>query len=76
MKRQYVTGKFRPGDTRIYTWHNDREPVAAGDRIVIPGKAGPLVIDVDSVYYEPTPPYETKPIVGKEFVPTLTTQKD
>lgn len=27
MARQYVAVKFRPGDKRSYTYHNDGEPV-------------------------------------------------
>ena len=62
--RQYITAEFRKG-SRAYTYHNDGEPVAPGDRIVVQGRGGPQVITVVELLFE-VPTFETKPIVGLE----------
>ena len=66
MPRQYVACKFRPDDRRSYTYHNDGEPVAAGDQVKIAGREedGWQRVHVVSVSDE-EPSFPTKPILGK-----------
>ena len=66
-QRQYVTIRFNPWDQRGYTYHNDREHVAIGDRVVVSTDRGPQIVEVIAL---PTvqPTFATKPIVGKECV--------
>lgn len=40
MSRQYVLAKFRETDTRTYTYHNDAEPVKAGDVVRVEDRSG------------------------------------
>lgn len=63
--RQYVAVKFREGDTRTYTYHNDGAPVAAGDEVKVDdarsdGWKRVFVVSVDSA----KPTFATKPILG------------
>lgn len=62
MARQYVSVAFRTGG-QTYLYHNDGDPVAAGDRVTIAGKRGPQTCTVDHVM-DDEPPFETKPIAG------------
>ncbi len=39
MARQYVVVKFAKGPL-TYTYHNDGEPVRAGDKVEVPGTRG------------------------------------
>lgn len=62
--RQFVAIVFRPGDLRTYTYHNDGEPVAVGDRVMIPGrKGGEQAVTVAALPAE-APQFPTKPIIG------------
>jgi hypothetical protein len=61
--RQFIACAFRKGDTRTYTYHNDREPVAVGDRVVVTTARGPSTVFVSALIDE-VPKFETKPIVG------------
>lgn len=71
--RQYVAVEFRPGDVRTYTYHNDGEPVAIGDRVVISTKKGTSTVTVVALPTE-KPKFDTKAIVGLVgIVPPLTT---
>lgn len=62
--RQFIACAFRKGDTRTYTYHNDREPVAVGDAVIVTTARGPSKVFVSAIIAEP-PKFETKPIVGK-----------
>jgi hypothetical protein len=62
--RQYVDITFRPGG-RSYRYHNDGEPVAAGDKVRVAqrnddGWQAVDVIRVDHV----APGFKTNPILG------------
>lgn len=64
MSRQYLTATFAPGGMP-YTYHNDREPVAAGDRVLVSGRGGKgtRTVTVEQVGV-PRPKFETKAIIG------------
>lgn len=64
--RQFIACTFREGQTRTYTYHNDGEPVAEGDRVEIESRdgLGKQVIFVASVLPGP-PDFATKGIIGK-----------
>lgn len=66
-QRQYVACTFRPGDVRTYTYHNDGEPVAVGDKVVVETNRGRQTVDVVSLTAE-APRFITKPIIGKAQV--------
>lgn len=63
---QFITCRFRPEDSRTYTYRNDGEPVRAGDTVKVPDNRDPGawkrvdVVDVDV----PEPPFPCKPILG------------
>ena len=64
--RQFVACVFREGQTRTYTYHNDGEPVAKGDRVQIMARDGigkQTLIVADLV--DKPPQFETKAILGK-----------
>lgn len=61
--RQFVAVRFNPWDRRNYTYHNDAEPVALGDKVIVDTARGKSIVEVVGL---PDPPsFETKPIVGK-----------
>lgn len=63
--RQYVAIRFHSRDRRTYTYHNDGEPVVAGDQVRIPGRHpddGWKAVEVVSVTDEP-PEFATKSIL-------------
>lgn len=62
MTRQYVSIKFRPGDTRAYTYHNDGKPVNRGDKIVVETARGKQTVTVFDIVDE-APPFVTKSII-------------
>lgn len=66
--RQHVAVKFNPESERTYTYHNDGEPVAAGDRVLIETGKGTKVVTVHSVRVrsadDPPLEFETKGILG------------
>lgn len=65
MSRQYLTAKFAPGDKRAYTYHNDGEPVACGDLVLVPGRGDkPQTVTVHEVFV-PAPEFATKAIIGR-----------
>lgn len=68
MSRQYVTVRFRPGQGRTYTYHNDGEPVAAGDEVDIDGTHGRQTLRVITTSLV-KPSFTTKPIIGKHRPP-------
>lgn len=61
---KFVAVKFRPGDTRTYTYRNDGEPVAIGDRVLVATAKGEQTVFVVDVT-DQAPPFATKAIVGK-----------
>lgn len=61
--RQFIACAFRKGDTRTYTYHNDRDPVAVGDEVIVTTARGPSKVFVSALIDE-APKFETKPIVG------------
>lgn len=63
-RRQFVVCRFKPWDQRTYTYHNDGEPVAAGDSVMVETKKGLATVEVMSVTAD-EPPFETKAIVGR-----------
>lgn len=66
MTRQFVACAFREGQTRTYTYHNDGEPVAPGDRVQIMSRDG---LGKQTVFVvtllDDAPSFPTKPILGK-----------
>jgi hypothetical protein len=63
-QRQFVAVLFKPWDQRSYTYHNDGEPVAIGDSVIVETAKGTQTVTVSAL---PTavPPFPTKPIIGK-----------
>jgi hypothetical protein len=61
--RQFIACAFRKGDTRTYTYHNDGEPVAVGNLVVVNSDRGASTVIVTAVGVS-EPPFNTKPIVG------------
>jgi len=62
MTRQYIGVRFRPRG-QLYTYHNDGDPVAVGDRVKINGRDGWQSLEVATVS-DQAPRFETKPILG------------
>lgn len=65
--RQLIAIEFAP-QGRAYTYHNEGEPVALGDEVVVLVHDKPKVVKVVSID-PPTPKFETKAIVGKHDRP-------
>lgn len=76
IRRQFIAVKFRPGDLRAYTYHNDGEPVAAGDRVLVESRGGGQSTVTVVVAFEDEPPFETKPIIGRAPDPDAPQQED
>lgn len=71
MNRQYIACQFGQSD-RAYTYHNDGEPLAIGDRVVVQNRSGESTLTV-VVIHEDAPPFDTKPVLRKaEPLPDLT----
>lgn len=68
MARQYVEVRYRRGDRRTYTFHNDGPAVMAGDTVKVPGRDGWTAVEVVSVKLD-QPPFDTKPIMLPEEAP-------
>lgn len=63
---QYLACKFRPADSRTYTYSWDGEtPLAPGDKVQVdsPRDEGRMTIEVAAIV--PKPSFPTKPIIGK-----------
>lgn len=73
--RQYVACKFRPTDTRTYTYVWDGEPLAPGDEVKVPDNKsdGWKRVTVDSVS-DQAPPFACKPILGR--APSVDEERD
>ena len=65
-ERQYLACKFRPGDKRAYTYHNDGDPCAVGDKVLVasPRGEGRMTVEV-AVILDANPGFATKAIIGK-----------
>lgn len=65
MSRQFIACKFRPEDTRTYTYHHDGEPVSIGDMVKVPDNRsdGWKRVEVVSITDE-MPKFPTKAILG------------
>lgn len=64
--RQFVAVKFPSGSRRLYTYHNDGEPVSPGDQVKVADRSGDGWSRVEVVEITDTaPPFATKPILGK-----------
>jgi hypothetical protein len=63
---QYVACKFRPEDSRSYTYEWDGEPFAIGDEVKVPDRSGDgwKRVTVASVS-DQAPPFPCKPIIGR-----------
>ncbi len=61
-ERQYVAVKFNEWDRRTYTYHNDADLIAVGDRIEVPTPKGNQIVVVDHLP-EDKPIFATKAIV-------------
>jgi len=64
---QYVACKFRPADTRTYTYEWDGEPLAPGDMVKVADNRDPTAwkrVEVVTVGDE-KPAFACKPILGK-----------
>lgn len=62
--RQFVAVLFKPWDRRSYTYHNDGEPVAIGDEVIVETAKGQSIVTVSALPTE-VPSFPTKPIIGK-----------
>lgn len=65
MPTVYVACKFRPEDSRSYTYAWDGEPLNKGDFVKVPDKSGDgwKRVTVDSIS-DRAPPFACKPILG------------
>ena len=63
MARQYVAVKFKPEYLRSYTFHNDGETIAVGDRIEVLTRRGPAIGEVVEVTSE-APIFSTTRVLG------------
>lgn len=63
---QFIKCRFRPLDTRTYTYANDGDPVAPGDFVKVADARsdGWKRVEVVSVT-DKAPPFACKPILGK-----------
>jgi len=62
---QFVSVRFRPHDTRTYTYANDGAPVRVGDRVKVPDNRGDGWKPVEVVAInQAEPPFPCKAIVG------------
>jgi hypothetical protein len=63
--RQFVQVKF-PRGGRLYTYHNDGDPVVPGDQVKIAGRGddGWQAAHVDAISFT-KPAFDTKPIMGR-----------
>jgi hypothetical protein len=64
MPRQFIACQFKPGQGRAYTYHNDGEPVAIGDRVLIEKRDGGEQAIVVAEIWDREPEFATKPILG------------
>jgi len=60
---QYIAVRFRPEDTRTYTYVNHGVPARVGDRVKVPDPRGGWK-PVEVVEIVERPKFECKPIIG------------
>lgn len=67
---QFITCKFRPRDTRTYTYRNDGPPVRVGDAVRVPSRddQGWQLVTVAAVDL-PVPTFECKAIKPTDSEP-------
>ena len=63
MERQFIACRFRPTDSRTYTYHNDGDPVEVGDDVEVETKQGVKTVSVAEIVDEPS--FPTKAILRK-----------
>lgn len=63
MTRRYYACKFRPEDSRAYTYHWDGEPFAVGDFVRVTDASGDGWKKVNVVVETSAPIFATKPIL-------------
>ena len=64
---QFVACRFRPTDTRLYTYVNEGDPVAVGDFVRVADNRDPSAwkrVEVVTIVDE-EPPFACKPILGR-----------
>lgn len=63
--RRYVACRYKPNDTRTYTFHADDMNLREGDRVKVDGRRGEgwQIVTVAAVG-DDQPPFPTKPILG------------
>jgi hypothetical protein len=71
MATQYVAAKFRPTDKRTYTYANDGDPVAVGDKVKVPDPREDGWVAVEVVAIVDKPAFVCKPILGKVELPAV-----
>lgn len=64
MTAQYVQCQFNPWDRRAYTYQNDGEPVAVGDKVVVENSRGDMTVTVVGIC-DKAPAFQCKPILRK-----------
>lgn len=65
MARQYLKIAYKEGTTKTYTFHNDGDPVEAGDVVKLPDRRDPDSWVRGYVHEETDEPvFETKGILG------------
>lgn len=70
--RQFLKVQFRPGDRRLYTYHNDGEPLGAGAQVKVPDRSGDGWTRVTVVEaFSEAPTFATKPILGLADDPSV-----
>lgn len=63
--RQYVAVKYKTEDARSYTFHNDGDPVGAGQQVKLPDRSGNGWVRGTVVEaFVDKPKFPTKPILG------------
>lgn len=60
---QFCACKFRPNDTRAYTYRNDGEPVSSGDRVIVATDRGEQTVTVIEIT-DQSPGFACKAIIG------------
>jgi hypothetical protein len=62
--RQLVACTFKPNEGRSYTYHNDGETLAIGDKVEVESRHGIAIVHVCEIDVE-KPDFDTKPILGR-----------
>jgi hypothetical protein len=62
---QFVATRFRPNERRLYTFHNDGEPVALGDFVEVELRDGSKKIVEVASLIDAKPSFPTAPVLSK-----------